>query len=159
MNEVIPVQVIKDTSGLTQKIRDLYAITEDLEDMFPGSKFTPDGHMVGSIGEVLVADKYGLDLLENNAKTHDAQTKDGKIMVQIKTTQTSRIALSSKPQHLIAIRIFDTGEWQEIYNGPGAVPWENAGNPQKNGQRSLSITKLTKMMAAVPEEKKIRPIK
>lgn len=153
------MKVIKDTSGLTQKIRDLYTIAEDLEDMFPGSKFTPDGHMVGSIGEVLVADKYGLDLLDNSTKTHDAQTKDGKILVQIKTTQTSRIAITSKPQHLIVIRIADTGEWEEIYNGPGEVPWQNAGNLQKNGQRSLSVTKLRKMMAEVAEGDKLQPVK
>ena len=153
------MKVIKDTSGLTQKIRDLYAIAEDLEDMFPGSKFTPDGHMVGSIGEVLVADKYGLDLLDNSIRTHDAQTKDGKTMVQIKTTQTSRIAITSRPQHLIVIRIADTGEWEEIYNGPGEVPWQNAGNLQKNGQRSLSVTKLRKMMAQVAECDKLPPVK
>ena len=153
------MKVIKDTSGLRQKIRDLYAITEELEDMFPGSKFTPDGHMVGSIGEVLVADKYGLDLLDNSAKTHDAQTKDGKIMVQIKTTQTSRIAITTKPQHLIVIRIFDTGEWEEIYNGPGDVPWQNAGNLQKNGQRSLSVTKLRKMMAEVAPGDRLPEVK
>ena len=153
------MKVIKDTSGLTQKIRDLYAIAEDLEDMFPGSKFTPDGHMVGSIGEVLVADKYGLDLLGSSARGHDAQTKDGKTLVQIKTTQTSRIAITSKPQHLIVIRIADTGEWEEIYNGPGEVPWQNAGNLQKNGQRSLSVTKLRKMMAQVAEGDKLPPVK
>lgn len=153
------MKVIKDTSGLTQKIRDLYAITEELEDMFPGSKFTPDGHMVVSIGEVLVADKYGLDLLDSSEKTHNARTKDGKILVQIKTTQTSRIAISSKPQHLIVIRIFDTGEWEEIYNGPGDVPWQNAGNVQKNGQRSLSLTKLRKMMAVVPPEDTLPMVK
>ena len=153
------MKVIKDTSGLTQKIRDLYAIAEELEDMFPGSRFTPDGHMVGSIGEVLVADAYGLELLENSSKTHDAQTSDGSIKVQIKTTQTSRIAISSEPQHLIVIRIFDTGEWEEIYNGPGDVPWANAGNLQKNGQRSLSLTKLRKMMAQVDEKDKLPRIK
>lgn len=41
---------------LSQKICKLYAITRELELQFPGRKFTPDGHLVGSIGEVLVAD-------------------------------------------------------------------------------------------------------
>ena len=41
---------------LSQKIRELYAITKELELQFPGRKFTPDGQLVGSIGEVLVAD-------------------------------------------------------------------------------------------------------
>ncbi len=36
----------------------LYGVVRELEDMFPGRHFTPDGHMVGSIGECLVADAY-----------------------------------------------------------------------------------------------------
>jgi hypothetical protein len=30
--------------------------------MFPGGHFTPDGHMVGSIGEAIAAYHYGIDL-------------------------------------------------------------------------------------------------
>ena len=33
----------------------LYRIVERLEVLFPGRKFTPDGHLVGSIGEVIAA--------------------------------------------------------------------------------------------------------
>lgn len=39
---------------LSQKVRELYAITKELELQFPGGKLTPDGHLVGSIGEVLL---------------------------------------------------------------------------------------------------------
>ena len=147
-----------DTSRVSDKIRELYEITCELEDMFPGSKFTPDGHMVGSIGEVLVADKYGLELLDNSTKTHDAKTKSGKL-VQIKATQTNRIYISSKPDFLIVIQIGKTGAWEEIYNGPGSLPWSKAGKLQKNGQRSLSLPKLRQMMKRVPEKDKIHACK
>ena len=33
----------------------LYDIVDRLEELFPGRKFTPDGHLVGSIGEVIAA--------------------------------------------------------------------------------------------------------
>ena len=42
---------------MTEKIKELFAITQELEAMYPGRKFTIDGHLVGSIGEVLVAER------------------------------------------------------------------------------------------------------
>ena len=51
---------MKNTDSIAQKIRELYAITTELESLYPGRKFTIDGHLVGSIGEVLVAERYGL---------------------------------------------------------------------------------------------------
>jgi len=35
--------------------QELYSIVDRLEELFPGRRFTPDGHLVGSIGEVLAA--------------------------------------------------------------------------------------------------------
>jgi hypothetical protein len=77
---------------LSDKIKELYRITNELETEYPGRKFTIDGHLVGSIGEVIVAENYGLELLPNSTETHDAKTKDGKL-VQIKATQINRIAI------------------------------------------------------------------
>ena len=90
---------MKNTDSIAQKIRELYAITTELESLYPGRKFTIDGHLVGSIGEVLVAERYGLTLLPNSTQTHDAEAKDGRL-VQIKATQTKRIAISSEPDFL-----------------------------------------------------------
>lgn len=56
---------------LSDKIKELYKITNELESSYPGRKFTIDGHLVGSIGEVIVAEYYGLTLLPNSTKTHD----------------------------------------------------------------------------------------
>jgi hypothetical protein len=50
----------------------LYAIVDKLQTLFPGRPFTPDGHMVGSLGEVLAARRYGLKLLPASAERHDA---------------------------------------------------------------------------------------
>lgn len=44
---------------------------------------------------------------------------------------------------------------EEIYNGKGAEPWQACGKPQKNGQRSISIRKLTGMNANVPAADRI----
>ena len=133
---------------ISAKIRQLYAIVQELEHCYPGRKFTPDGHLVGSIGEVLVAEHYGLTLLPNSSETHDAVAADGRL-VQIKATQTKRIAISSEPEHLIVIKLTHNGSWEEIYNGPGDLAWNNAGKMQKNGQRPISLARLQSIMHSV----------
>ena len=37
---------------LPQIVREIYELVRELETMAPGRKFTPDGHMVGSLGEL-----------------------------------------------------------------------------------------------------------
>ena len=70
----------------------------------PGRYFTPDGHLVGSLGEVMAAHDYGLELLPASAERHDARTQDGRL-VQIKATQGSRVSLRSQPDHLIVLSV------------------------------------------------------
>ena len=144
----------KANGSVTEKIKAIYAITGELEARYPGRHFTPDGHMVGSIGEVIVADAYGLELLTASAKTHDARAQDGK-MIQIKATQRDRIAISSEPDYLIAIRIHSDGSYEEIYNGPGNLVWQAAGPMQKNGQRSISTAKLSNIAKTVCKDDRI----
>lgn len=138
------------------KIKEIYVITNELEQMFPGRHFTPDGHMVGSIGEVLVASRYGLRLLPSSAKTHDAIDQYGR-SIQIKATQTNRVSISSEPDYLVVIKIEANGTYNELYNGRGSLVWQCAGKMQKNGQRSISISKLRELMKSVPESDKIKP--
>ena len=130
------------------KIQEIYSIVNELEAAFPGRKFTPDGHLVGSIGEVLATYHYGVELLQASTETHDALSKDGKL-IQIKATQGKSIGIRSEPEHLIVLKILNTGNAIEVYNGPGKIAWEVAGKIQKNGQRSLSINKLKELMGKI----------
>ncbi len=140
---------------LEEKIRELYRITAELEEKYPGRRFTPDGHLVGSIGEVYAAEKYGLTLLEASSEKHDARSVDGR-MIQIKITQTDRVSIYSEPDYIIVMKMISDGTIEEIYNGRGSAPWENAGKVQKNGQRSISLRKLVSLNAAVSPEDRIR---
>lgn len=142
---------------LSDKIKELYMITNELESSYPGRKFTIDGHLVGSIGEVIVAEHYGLTLLRSSTETHDAVSADGKY-VQIKATQVNRISISSEPDYLIVIKLFSDGSWEEVYNGPGKQAWDNAGKMQKNGQRSVSLSKLKTLMMGAEKEERIKPV-
>ena len=141
--------------SLSEIIQELFATVRELESRYPGRKFSIDGHLLGSIGEVIAAEHYGLTLLKNSFEKHDAVDKQNR-MVQIKATQINRIAISSEPDYLIVIQIAPNGSWLEIYNGSGSRVWNNAGKMQKNGQRPVSIAKLKSLMTCVRDDEKIR---
>ena len=135
-------------------LRQIYRIVKGLERMYPGRSFTPDGHMVGSIGEAWAAWIYDLELFKQSHRGHDARGSSG-MLVQIKATQGKSIGISSKPNHLIVLRITPTGTPVEVYNGPGAFAWNAARAMQKNGQRPVGTGKLHKLMEKVPPSARI----
>ena len=45
----------KHRINLPKPVADIYRAVDALEQRHPGRKFTPDGHLVGSIGEVIAA--------------------------------------------------------------------------------------------------------
>ncbi|WP_198422209.1 DUF6998 domain-containing protein [Gimesia chilikensis] len=107
------------SSNVAKDIQDIYALVDHLESLFPGRHFTPDGHMVGSIGEVLAEEQYDLELYEASEPLHDAISKCGR-EVQIKATQSSRIALRGDraPEHPIVLSLNADGRTAEVFNGP-----------------------------------------
>jgi hypothetical protein len=110
----------KKVPGLVKR---LYEITDELEEMF-GRKFTPDGHLVGSIGEVIAVYMYDLTLIEASFETHDARTRDGKL-VQIKfTAGSSGYGIYGRPDFLIALRLANRRDIVEVFNGPGQIAWQ-----------------------------------
>ena len=143
--------------AIPQIIEDLYALVDKLEQLFPGRSFTPDGHLVGSIGEVVAAHRYNLQLLPASAACHDATSESG-ILVQIKATQGRSVGLRAEPEHLLVLKISRNGSTSEAFNGPGSLAWRAAGRMQKNGQRSISISKLQDLMEEVPADARIQPI-
>lgn len=141
-------------SDIAKKIREIYKIANELEEMYPGRHFTPDGHMIGSIGEVIAAEEYDLELFEASHPVHDAKTKDGK-QVQIKATQGDKIAISECPEYLIVLKIHRDGGFEEVYNGSGDIAWGLVGKRQKTGQCHVSLAKLRAAMVEIPERDRI----
>jgi hypothetical protein len=134
---------------------DLYRIVAELQRLFPSRPFTPDGHLVGSLGEVITANIYDLRLQPPSTKGCDALTTDNK-RVEIKATQGRGVALRNLPDHLLVLKLKSDGTAEEIYNGPGDEPWAQCCEMQKNGQRSISLNKLKSLMNNVSEENKIK---
>lgn len=142
---------------VAEKVKALYDISQELEELFPGRHYTPDGHMIGSIGEALASSCYGLELFEASEETHDAKAPDGRL-VQIKATQVDRVAISSEPDWLLVLKIHKDGTFSEEYNGPGKLAWIHCGKMQKNGQRPVSLAKLRKLQTEVPDSERLKPI-
>jgi hypothetical protein len=135
-------------------VRRLYALVSEFETLFPGRKFTPYGHLVGSIGEVIAAHRYGVELQAASTEAHDAKTSDGR-KVEIKATQGTGVALRAVPEHLLVLHLARDGSTSEVFNGPGALAWAHCGTKQKNGQYPISIRKLRKLMEQVPEGERL----
>ncbi len=145
-----------DHNKFKKIIRDLYSSVSQLEDMFPGRHFTPDGHMVGSIGECLVADAYDLELMTASNKGFDAISKTG-IEIEIKATQSKSVAFRSEAQHVIVIKIFTDGTFMEYYNGLGKVIWSQFDGKKlpSNGQYQISLNKLQVLYEQVNDSEKV----
>jgi len=126
----------------------LYTASDRLETLFPGRKFTLDGHLVGSIGEVLAAYMFDLSLLRGSNKGHDATTHDGR-KVEVKMTQGYSVAIRYEPDHLIVLQRIKGSKVNVVFNGPGTIIWKNAGKLQSNGQRPISVQKLRQLDAIV----------
>jgi hypothetical protein len=132
---------------------DLYRAADRLEELFPGRKFTLDGHLVGSLGEVIAAYMFDLKLLPGSNKAHDAVAVDGR-KVEVKLTQGSSVAIRHEPEHLIVLRRQKGQSIEIVFNGPGSIAWENAGCIGKNGQRPIGLNKLAhlnKQVAAMDQ--------
>jgi hypothetical protein len=130
-------------------IGDLLKTTQRLNILFEGRPFTPDGHLVGSIGEVVAEYIFDLKLQPTGTPQVDAHTPDGR-SVQIKLTGGKRsfgLRWSSKLKTahadlLIGLKLSETG-FTEIYNGPFPKDLLEGRPDTSNGQVSVPISKLT----------------
>ncbi|WP_283179035.1 hypothetical protein [Gemmobacter sp. 24YEA27] len=126
---------------LPPPVADIYRAAEALSAACPGRKFTPDGHLVGSIGEVVAAEPLGLTLYPGSHPGHDAVDADGRD-VQIKMTGGKSVSLYATCDRLVVLKVISPEEAEVVYDGPGAPAWDAAGAMQKNGQRPISLARL-----------------
>lgn len=126
--------------ALPPEVTNIYEAVETLSARYPGRPFTLDGHMMGSIGEVVAAEAFGLNLYPPSQAVHDAW--DDKGDVQIKITAGKHVSMYACCDRLLVLRIVNPEEAEVVYDGCGGAAWEHAGPIQKNGQRRISLTKL-----------------
>jgi hypothetical protein len=117
-----------------------------------------DGHLVGSIGEVVAAYMFDLDLNPASTMGHDAVARDGRA-VEIKLTQGSSVAIRHKPDHLIVLHRPRGGPVEVIFNGPGLAAWAAAGARAKNGQSPIRLSTLRRLEVAVADAARLPVIR
>lgn len=141
---------------IKQQVQRLVEIVAQLEAEFPGRHFTLDGHLVGSIGEVMAAYYYGIELYAASTEIHDGEV-DGK-KVQIKISQQDNIVINHEPNYLIVLYLNRNGNIYEVYNGPGKLPWESASKRDRHNNKHMRVNKLMELDKAVDECKRITQI-
>jgi len=124
---------------LPPPVAKIYQAVAELEALYYPRKFTPDGHLVGSIGEVVAAKALGLKLHPMSHPGHDAYDENGE--VQIKMTAGKSVAMRSDCARLVVLHVISPVEAEIVYDGPGAPVWACAGKP-RNGQSVVSLAKL-----------------
>src|SRR5580700_7326249 len=106
---------------LPEPVARIYKATAELEALYPSRRFTPDGHLVGSIGEVVAAEALGLTLYPQSHAGHDAYDANGD--VQIKMTAGKSVAMHTECIRLVVLRVVSSEEAEIVYDGNGAPAW------------------------------------
>jgi hypothetical protein len=138
---------IGDLIALPDGVADIYNGVAKLEAKFPGRPFTPDGHLVGSIGEVIAAKAFGegFKLMTPSTKGYDAVcSRRGDVQVKLIGAKATRIALNGPCDHLVVFQICDPPTHARlVYDGPSDGLFESlSGTPGR--QRPISVTRLAK---------------
>ena len=124
-------------------IRGVFAACRRLSEL-TGRPVSPDGHLVGSLGEIYAATALDLELAKPSNYGYDAVDGRGR-KVEIKTTTRSAISLSAsgtESERLVVVVLSAEGAAEVFFDGPSEPAWNAAGPPQKNGQRHLSLRRL-----------------
>jgi hypothetical protein len=139
---------------LPPAVAQIYEAVAELERQYPGRKFTPDGHLVGSIGEVVAAEALGLTLHPMSKPGHDAFDANGD--VQIKMTAGNSVSMYGESIRLVVLKVISPHEAEIIYDGNGKAAWDRAGKLQKNGQRTIRLSKLKAIRRASDAPARLR---
>lgn len=139
-----------------QQVQKLIEIVHEMEADFPGRHFTLDGHLVGSIGEVMAAYYYGVELYAASTAVHDGEV-DGK-KVQIKISQREEIVMQHEPEHLLVLYLHKSGVIYEVYNGPGREVWNHMGKPDSHNNRHIRLNRLMELDRIVPDVQRIHSL-
>ena len=136
-------------SDLRKAIRHLYVSVDKLNSAFPGKPFTPDGRMVGDVGEAIAAIKFGVVLDKKLRKHWDGYLIDSsgkKHEVQVKTTQKDETYLKEPPHEgkLLVFKIFRNGDYKCYYNGKIMRVWRSLSKkrPDSTGAKFIKLDKF-----------------
>jgi hypothetical protein len=137
----------------------LFEAVRELEDLFP-RHFTPDGHLVGSLGEAFAARDFDLELEPASNDGFDARCNDR--LIEIKATFGNRsVAFRNKhPTHLLVLQLSTDATYKVLYNGPFSPVRDQidrrAPTSDWNGQIQITLNLLQTLDATVSQTDRIQ---
>lgn len=148
--------MLKNTA-IKEALSHLFTGIELLKSAFPNRKFTIDGRLVGDIGEVIAALEYDLAIDEISKIDYDATTTDGR-RVQIKATFKDSLTFKRTPDYFLGFKLYRDGTFEEIYNGPGHLIFDEYQHRRGIGEVLLSFpnARLKAISDTIPEKDKIQ---
>ena len=149
-----------DWGIVLQEIKNIYVSVDKLSNQFSGRHFTPDGHLVGSIGEVVASYVFELVLAKASNSSCDAIDRKTGRPVEIKCTQVKRVSFYDCDllTNVIVLTINKDRTFECVFNGLFSDLSNYLGKKQKNGQRTISVIKLKEIQKTVSPENMIEQI-
>ena len=124
------------------QIASLYAAQRTLKAIAPEYGWSGLGNLLGDFGEFVAVNHYGLEKAPPGAAGYDALTGEGK-RVQIKTNHSSEtVGYRGEADLFLALKVFENGEWEEIYYGDFGLVKENSGYSKRDNKRTITVKKL-----------------
>ncbi|MGB7910711.1 MAG: hypothetical protein WCF59_00645 [Desulfobaccales bacterium] len=148
-----------DVQEFKEKIAEIYKIANELGRAFGIDRCTPDGHLLGAIGQIAAKIAFNLEFGRPKDE-HNCTWSTGskKIDVQVRCTGRGSIALRKEPDHLIALEIAESGRIRLLFNGPGNSVWSRIEH-QKNSQKYVSLKVVVQAQQAVDVKDRIPIVK
>jgi len=127
-----------------------------LKDSFPSRQFTIDGRLVGDIGEVIAALVYQIELDDISQPRHDGTTINGR-RVQVKATFQDELTFKSVPDYYLGIKLYEDGRFEEVFNGPGIVIFNEYSHRAGIGETLLRFPnkRLKELSEGVADDQRI----
>ncbi len=146
---------------LKAEIKNLHHSVSILKELFESKKegFTLDGRLVGDIGEVIAEELFQIQLYEKLEHHYDAVTLyKPEEKIQIKASFKESLTYNHNPDYYIGIKLYESGDFKVVYNGPGKYIHEAFKHRKGIGEKLLSfpIKKLEEISGDIADDKRIR---
>lgn len=120
----------------------VFAAQKALRTLAPEFKWAGLGNLLGSFGELVAIDYYGLTKSKSGADEYDALTSNGQ-RVQIKTNYASpQIGFRGEADLILVIKVKDDGSWEELYYGDFNEVKKLSRYSSRDNKHMLAISKL-----------------
>lgn len=120
----------------------IFAAQKALQTLAPEFKWAGLGNLLGSFGELVAIDYYGLTKAPSGADGYDALTKDNKT-VQIKTNYSAKqIGFRGNADLMLVIKVTEDGDWEEVYYGDFKLVKEKSRYAARDNKHMIAISKL-----------------